>query len=114
MIERDATVLGDEPKMREVPADAALQRAALDTLIRARGLDRYALFLTTREGIELAGDLEEASGYVVDEHGRHFCFWMGAGRDGVPALTTWRRVRPRPHWVSRAEYRRARAEVGLA
>src|SRR5687767_8822641 len=99
MIERDNLTSDAGPKMRETPADPVRMRAILDALIRAKGVDRYALFLTTREGIELPGDLEEASGYLVAPDGRHFFFWMGADSNtGLPALVEWRAVEPRSHW----------------
>ncbi len=99
--------------MRDIPADGARIRAVLDSLIRAKGLERFARFLTTGEGIELADDLEEYSGKVIDSTGHHFSFWMGAGEDGSPTLTIWRETRPAKRWMNSAEYRRARRAVGL-
>lgn len=90
------------------------QRAVLDRLIRAKGLEAHALFLVTGEGRDLPSGLEETSGYAIDPEGRVFRFWMGADPvTGTPALTTWRRVEPKPYWERKGEYRRARAAVGL-
>jgi hypothetical protein len=65
------------------------------------------------QGVE-AGDLEEYSGYLVDDRGRAFNFWMGADPEtGAAVLTTWERVEPEPSGDRSVEYRRAREKVGL-
>ncbi len=102
-------------RMRDRPADPERMRSALDALVRAKGLERWAYFGTTVEGIALGDDLEEYSGSVVDERGRVFDFWMGADPNtGQPALTTWREVDPTPEWPRGTGYRRARERLGLA
>jgi hypothetical protein len=114
MIDGNTTEPDALPKMRETPADPARMRATLDALIRSKGLDRWAYFFTTVEGIELPGDLEEYSGNVIDDRGRVFNFWMGLDPETQSvALTEWEQVEPKPHWERSAEYRRARERVGL-
>jgi hypothetical protein len=115
MSERNVVTAGHPGRrMRQTPADPARMAAALDGLVRGKGLGRWAYFWTTVEGFELPGDLEEYSGYLVDDRGRAFTFWMGAHPDtGAPALTVWERVEPEPSWDRSAEYRRAREKVGL-
>jgi hypothetical protein len=114
MIDSDATGSSAIPRMRETPADPARVQAALDALIRAKGLERWAYFFTTVEGTELPDDLEEYSGCVVDDRGRVFDFWMGLDPETrATTLTTWKQVQPESHWERSVEYRRARERVGL-
>jgi hypothetical protein len=106
MIERDAP--GTEP------AYDVRQRAALDAAVRAQGLERFAYFLVSGEGTFFPNGLESASGFVIDEHGRVFSFWTAWDAEGERlTFSEWEQVEPRPHWERRAEYRRARAAVGL-
>ena len=98
------------------------QHELLHQLIQARsGLlpDRYTLFFVSGEGRALPGrradgDLEEMSGYVLDDQGHVYFFWFGwdvASQE--PALTEWRPTTPASHWLRSAEYRRARERLGL-
>lgn len=101
---------------------AGEQSRLLHQLIQHRGLKegKYALFFVTGEGEFLpAGPqpdrVEETSGYVLDNRGRVFSFWLGwDSASQEAALTTWREVPPEPHWSGNPEYRRARKRVGLA
>lgn len=97
------------------------QSRLLHRLIEQQGLTAgtYALFFVTAEGESVpaglsGGGLEEASGYVLDNVGRVFSFWLGwdSARREV-ALTTWREVDPEPNWSDNPEYRQARKRVGL-
>jgi hypothetical protein len=90
----------------------------LDTRIRARiqPTRRYAYFFSTSEGCCLPGtDIEGYSGYGLDDPGRVFSFWLGWDADICrPALIHWYEAAPSPGWENDAEYRRARARVGLS
>lgn len=103
-------------------ANRPRQARLLDELIQEHGLKpgRYALFFVTGEGrfhppaAEPEEAIEEASGYVLDDRGRVFAFWLGwDDRRGIPALTEWREEAPEPAWHDDEEYRRARLAVGL-
>lgn len=98
------------------------QSRLLHRLVQRQGMTEgdYALFFVTGEGESVPtgpppGRVEEASGYVLDNAGRVFSFWLGwdAGLQEV-ALTAWREVDPEPHWFANPEYRRARKRVGLS
>jgi hypothetical protein len=90
------------------------QENVLRVLLDQQRLGRYAPFFVTGEGGFLPNGLEETSGYVIDERGRVFSFWLGWDHDhGVPALTEWEQEEPEPHWSRSREYREARAAVGL-
>lgn len=114
MTEHDSASVGTARRYRQTPADSPLQDATLDALIRAKGLERYAYFFTTVEGLELPDDLEEYSGHVIDEQGRVFRFWMGLDSEkGTVALIDWEEEPPQERWMRSGEYRRARQRVGL-
>jgi hypothetical protein len=88
------------------------ERAALDHLIEERVQHRYELFFVTGEGKALPDDLEETSGYVLDETGRVFSFWVDWDESrSAPTLTEWEQVEAEPHWTKDPEYRRAREIV---
>jgi hypothetical protein len=98
------------------------QSQLLHKLIQSKGLHsgEYALFFVTGEGKFLPIDgpvrdrIEEASGFVVDNRGRIYSFWLGWGPEtACPELTGWEEVPPEPHWVKSPEYREAREQVGL-
>lgn len=97
---------------------AVTKRDLLDTLIREKlGKDaRYTFFFTTGEGRYLPDTLiEETAGYVLDDAGRAYYFWLGWDLDvGAPALTRWRETIPEPRWAQIGEYQRARARLGLS
>jgi hypothetical protein len=98
------------------------QSRLLHELVEEHGLapEHYALFFVTGEGqylprTEEAGEpVEEASGYVLDEQGRVYFFWLGwdATRER-PAMVEWRQEPPEPEWFLDEEYRRARRQMGL-
>lgn len=100
-----------------VGAHAARDREKddLHRLIRDQGLKRYGVFFITGEGIRLPDGSEDASGYVIDDHGRVFSFWLDwdYDRQGV-TFTEWEQVEPEPEWNEDAEYRQAREAAGLA
>lgn len=84
-------------------------------LLAERGIERYALFFTTGEGRFLPDGQEELSGSVLTQDGRCFGFWTGwdHGR-GRPYFRRWYEEHPEPAWDESAEYRQARAAIGLA
>lgn len=90
------------------------QQDIFDRLIRAQGLERFALFFVTGEGIEMPDGLEESSGFVLDASERVYFFWLGwdTSRE-QPVFTDWQEVKIEPHWENVAEYRRAREAIGL-
>ena len=89
-------------------------RAALDALVRARGLNRFAYFHVTGEGETFPNGMEAASGKVIDATGRVYRFWTGwdADRD-QPTFRVWEPAEHSPRWERSAAYRRAREVVGL-
>ena len=62
------------------------ERRAIVRLLRERGIERHALFLTQREGRSLPGGLEAVSGFVLDERGYVHGFWL-AWDEADQALT---------------------------
>ena len=96
--------------------DTAALRSDLERLIRERGLDRFGVFHASGEGRLLPDGSESSSGYVVDNRGRHYSFWLDwdVGR-GSLALTRWQALE-RDEFKDLPddpEYRRARAAAGL-
>jgi hypothetical protein len=94
------------------------QRETLDELISQHGLSagHYAFFFVTGEGRILPdGETEESSGYVIDDRGRVFAFWLGWDmQHRRPVFLDWREEAPEPAWSRSDEYRAARRAVGLA
>lgn len=86
----------------------------LEALIAERVTGRYAYFFVTPEGRALPDGTEDESGFVIDERGRVFAFWTAwdAARNDV-TFESWEEDEPEPFWAEIAEYRRARASVGL-
>lgn len=86
----------------------------LRRLIEAEGLKRFALCLVAGEGKELPNGEEDASGYVVNEDGRVFSFWIGWDEAaGTETFDIWTEEQPGPDWFEHEEFREARAAVGL-
>jgi hypothetical protein len=86
----------------------------LEYLVKGRHLGRHAFFFVAGEGEIMPNGIEEASGHVVDEHGRVFAFWLGwDDQRQAPAFTEWEEVESEPTWLESAEYRHARKSVGL-
>ena len=86
MTERDIAV-------KTVPDPRA--RAVLDTLIRAKGLKRWAYFFTTGEGCFFPDGTEECSGNVIDEYGRDFFFWTDWDAEhNTPMMRIWEQEEP--------------------
>src|SRR5437016_4931553 len=115
--------MGTEHAMKQAVKWNTRQSRLLNKLIQSRGLNagEYALFFVTGEGKFLPVDglvherIEEASGFVVDNRGRVFSFWLGWGSENAcPELTDWEEVPPEPHWAKSPEYREAREQVGLS
>jgi len=97
--------------------DAAALRADLERLIRARGLARFGIFHATGEGQLLPDGSEAGSGYVVDEHGRHYFYWLDWDVDRAQlALTCWQDLEPAEFADLQGdrEYRQARAAAGVS
>ena len=105
-------MLADDADAREPPTREATR---LDRLIKEQGLKRYAVFLVSGEGKRLPDGSEDASGYVIDELGRVFFFWLGwdGERQGA-TFSEWEQVESEPDWARIGEYRRARRAVGLS
>ena len=98
----------------ELTAEQKRQLDVLRDLVRGKGLDRFAFFLTSVEGLFMPDDTEEVSGCVVDGQGRVFSFWMEwDAEEGAPTLGQWEQIEPQPHWAEIREYQRARKAVGL-
>ena len=105
----------------QLDRDATEERAELallDELIQPRiqPATRYTFFFTSGEGRYLPGTrIEESSGYVLDQLGRVYFYWLGWDAEvGAPALIRWRTEVPSASWQDDAEYGRARARLGLA
>jgi hypothetical protein len=98
------------PRSRQVVDEAKV----LAELAVGRGLRRHAFFFVTDEGEVMPNGVEDASGYVIDEQGRIYAFWLGwNASEHVPTFTEWEEVAPEPAWAESAEYRQARTHVGL-
>ena len=83
-------------------------------LLRQKGLRRYGLFYVVGEGETLPDGSEAASGYVVDDCGRIFFFWVGwDDRCRGPTFTEWEEVVETEADRADPEYRRAREAAGL-
>jgi hypothetical protein len=88
--------------------------AATSNLIAQRLPGRFAIFYDVGEGKIFPDGTEDLSGCVVDERGDHYFFWVDWDADaGQPILGTWERDEANPRDAASAEYRHARALVGL-
>src|SRR3954462_12593986 len=66
--------------------------AAASNLIAQRLSGRFAIFFDVGEGKIFPDGTEDMSGYVVDERGDHYFFWVDWDIDaGSPTLGTWKR-----------------------
>src|SRR3989304_4010821 len=108
--------------LRQTPrSNIPRQRRVLDELIQEHDLrpGEYALFFVAGDGEFLPGstpddELEEASGFVLDNRGRVFSFGLGWDSAAArPVLTEWERVLPELDWEHEQEYREARKILGL-
>jgi hypothetical protein len=98
------------------PQTPTREADTLRRLLRDQGVRRYGLFFVTGAGTTLPAGSEDASGSVVDEHGRVVSFSTGwdVERAGV-TFTRWDEVTPEPEWAEDdEEYQAARREAGLA
>ena len=95
-----------------VPVEGSTER--LNALIAERVTGHFALFFVTHEGRMLPDWTYDESGHVIDQRGQVFAFWTGwdAARNTF-TFESWERVEPEPFWQDIAEYREARASVGL-
>lgn len=91
------------------------ERQAIERLLTERGIGRHALFLTQREGTQLSGGLESVSGFVLDDRGRVYGFWLACD-EHTRALT----LQPfypvesaAREFANDAEYQAARRALGL-
>lgn len=113
---------GRSPESQQPPGrgrrpcpEPSRERQAIDRLLVQRGIDRHALFLTQREGIELPGDLEAVSGFALGGDGRVYGFWL-AWDDArqAPTLRPFYLVPgPDEAFADDAEYHAARRALGL-
>jgi hypothetical protein len=86
----------------------------LHRLIRSEGLKRYGTFFVTGEGKRLPDGSENGSGYVIDEQGRVFSFWLDWDHERQETVfTEWAEVHSESNWPESAEYQEARAAAGL-
>jgi hypothetical protein len=98
---------------REVRQETG-QEDVLTRLLHERGIDRYGLFLVSGEGRRLPGGVEATSGYVVNETGKVYFFWMDwETATNRISLTHWQEAAPDPSWLEEPEYRRALEAVGI-
>jgi hypothetical protein len=89
--------------------------AAASNLIAERLPGRFVILDDVGEGRIFLDDTEELSGYVLDERGDLWAFWTAWDADaGRLTLGTWERVESTDRDSESTEYRRARAQVGLA
>jgi hypothetical protein len=92
----------------------ACRSALMDDLLCQKGIRRYGLFGVTVEGRLLPDGSESASGFVIDEGGRVFSFWLGWDeRQQRVAFTRWSEVRPESDWKEDTECREACRAAGL-
>jgi hypothetical protein len=103
---RDSTITYRAPR--------ADQRAALEALVRSRGLETFAFFDTVGEGRFFPNGIEEVSGRVLGSDGRAFYFWTDwdAVR-GEPTFRFWQPLDDLSPWAGDRAYRRAREKLGL-
>jgi hypothetical protein len=95
-------------------ATAARGADILGDLLRTHGVTRHGLFRVTVEPRSLPDGSDAATGYVVDESGRIFFFWLDWNiAEGRPDFIHWRQTETRPEWLDDAEYVVARHEAGL-
>ncbi len=67
--------------------------ARLDALIREKGITRYGVFGSTVEGKELPDGSESASGFVIDQDGRVWSYWIDwSDEEERPVFTDWEEI----------------------
>jgi hypothetical protein len=85
---------------------------AIRRLLAARGIPRYALFLTQREGKALPNGLEALSGFVLTPDGAVHGFWLDWDPTAAaPTLDPWYPVPDPSPFAADPEYRRARRRL---
>ena len=95
-----------------MPADERYG-AILRALVAEQGITRFGVFDGSGEGLPMPGGLEEFSGYLIDDRGRHFAFWVAWDETrGDYCLSEWESAPFDPEWLADDEYRRARADAG--
>lgn len=88
---------------------------AIASLLRARGIRKHALFLTSREGTRLPNGLENVSGFALDTGGRVHAFWLAWDAEiEAPILAPYYAVEhPDEAFAEDTEYHAARRTLGL-
>ena len=91
------------------------ERRAIARLLRERGIERHALFLTQREGTTLPGGLEAVSGFVLDERGGVHGFWLAwdEGRQSLTLAPFYLVEEASAAFAEDAEYQAARRALDL-
>ena len=91
------------------------ERRLIARLLAARGIDRHALFLTQREGLDLPGGLEAISGFALDADGAVHGFWLSWDplRRAYALAPFYPVDEPDEVFAQDAEYRQARRALGL-
>lgn len=65
----------------------------LDTLIREKGIMRYGVFFSTVEGGIFPDGSYDGSGYVIDQDGRIYSYWIGWDTNlGRAVFSEWREI----------------------
>jgi len=98
-----------------LPWPPTRERTLVERLLAARGIRRYALFLTQREGLDLPDGLEAISGFALDPTGAVHGFWLSwDSRRHTHTLAPFYAVDdPDEAFANDAEYRAARVNLGL-
>ncbi|MCC6174595.1 MAG: hypothetical protein IT305_04750 [Chloroflexi bacterium] len=110
---KQARRTSDAPS-RPIRRGATREQAAMARLLDARGIGRHAFFLTAREGVILPDGLEALSGFVLDEDGRVFGFWLtwDEQRQSLTLAPFYEVPEPGEAFADDAEYHEARRRLG--
>jgi hypothetical protein len=88
--------------------------AVTSNLIARRLTGRFIILDDSDEGTVFPDGTVDISGCVIGEHGDLYAFWVDWDQaSDRPVLGIWRREQESEHSRDSAEYRRARALVGL-
>lgn len=92
----------------------------LEELIKQRGIepDEYSFFFCSDEGERFLSRpgyyVENASGSLVTNRGKHYSWWMDWDEEAKRiALTDWEEIVPQEDWCKDSEYTRACAKMAL-
>jgi len=84
----------------------------LRRLLRAHGIERFALFLVQQEGKALPGGVESLSGFVLTPSGEVYGFFLDWDQEaGQHVLAPWYRVVDTTQFADDPEYWRARQRL---